>query len=122
MALPVWPASLPREPKTDGYSRQKRFPPAVTEMEDGPVLARPRSRIRARRDTVNLVMDGSQLATFESFFDGPLRDGTLRFTMPTVEAGGGFADRTVHLDGERPKVVPFGDDAWQVTLSLTVYY
>jgi hypothetical protein len=121
MTLPVWPASLPREPRADGYTRQARFAPAVTEMEDGPVLARRRSRIKARKETLTLVMDGAQLAAFETFFDDVLRGGTLRFTMPTVNPDGTFTTRTVHLEGDRPKVAPFGADHWQVPLNLTVF-
>lgn len=83
--MAVWPATLPKfnldtqETRQDGVIR--------TPMDAGPAKSRRRFSAVSRYLSTDLILTGEQRATFDTFFDETLADGSLTFDMEDPKDG-----------------------------------
>lgn len=80
MATPVWPASLPQRPSADDWSWTPQDNRVTFKPDVGGTLSRRRASAFAKeyRATFPPVTD-AQLATFETFYEDDLVDGSLHY-------------------------------------------
>jgi len=81
MAGIVWPTSLPafEEPLLSSYNEKPGTATVRTEMEVGPAKIRKRTTAEVDKFEVAYIMTGSQVATFDGFYDSTTAQGALRF-------------------------------------------
>lgn len=91
MALAQWPATLPDKPFRAGFERRPK--PAVIAFgtEVGPGKRRRRSSIRMKLENLVFDIDVDQIATFETWFETAIGDGSFPFTW--VDPIGSVASR-----------------------------
>lgn len=121
MTLPAWPNTLPQRVLRDGYSRKDAVRRLSSEMDDGTEVDRLPSTISAYIDTVSFDMNATQHAAWETFYLTTISRGTLRFTMPTVNANATYTDRTVKMIGEKPQEEYLGGGWWRVSFEIKVH-
>ena len=80
MADITWPDTLP-EVIAAGYQSQDQDGTIRTQMDAGPVKVRLRYTACTEKITCSLVLDASELATFNSFYRGTVARGAKRFLM-----------------------------------------
>lgn len=97
MADPVWPGTLPH-PLLGGFNARRNLPLIRTEMESGPPRASRISDVVVSNINFNLVLDATQCATFETFFEGDANAGADWFLMP-VDTGQGVVNHRVRITG-----------------------
>lgn len=101
MALPTYPADLAYKPFADTFRvLEATKPPVVTEMEDGPPLAR-RSGLGRRAKLAYEIgfREMADYGRFRAFHETTLIDGTQRFGMPVwIPATQSYANRTVMIE------------------------
>lgn len=80
MASIVWPTSLPQKPRLDGYQWQPQDNRVVFQPEVGPAIERRRSSAVVTQYQMKFpLMTSAQIAAFESWFQGDLKAGSLRY-------------------------------------------
>lgn len=82
----AWPASLPQSaylPVVD--SRQKAV--LRTSMDSGPAKVRQRFTAAIRHLDFEMVFDGDQRATFDTFFATTISEGAVSFDFPDPVSG-----------------------------------
>ena len=80
MTTPAWPAGLPQKPDVDGWSEAPQPNRAQFQPEVGPPIRRRRGTARSYLVQAVFNMTDAQVATFWSFWQSDLKDGTLVFT------------------------------------------
>lgn len=117
--MPAWPATLPQNPVTDGYSEEPGYP-VVAAPVDGPPLTRRRYTASPKKINCSFVMSDAQLATFEDFYENSLKFGSLTYTW--YDRGNSARPGTFRITGApRYEIVEFGkalSSTWRVTLAL----
>lgn len=119
MTIPAWPTGVPYCPIMDSVQiAQTSEPPLRTEMNAGTTRARRKYSLRIARVGFSLRMTNAQLATWRTFHDTTLGDGSARFTMPILFAGASVT-KTVQIV-EPPSYSRLGGGFTRVNLSLHV--
>lgn len=85
MSVPVWPASLPKAPLLQGFSRVPADNVVRTDNETGPPDSRPRSTASVEVVTATYRMTAAQFETFKTFWRSSLAQGALAFDLPDPE-------------------------------------
>jgi hypothetical protein len=76
----VWPLSLPQRGLARGYTEIPDPNATIrSPVEVGPAKLRPRYSVTARLFTIPLVLDVTQLATLDAFWESTLAFGSLPF-------------------------------------------
>jgi hypothetical protein len=77
--MPTWPAGLPQCPVLNAFSEQRQRNVVAFSPDVGPPKMRKRSTAVAVLTSVAYRMTTSHLATFNTFYEDTLEDGTLPF-------------------------------------------
>jgi hypothetical protein len=80
MSVPAWDSDLPQELFVNGYSQS---PPNVTiksEMDAGPAKVRRRFTAGVEPVSGTMIMDATELAALDTFYNTTLLGGSLRFS------------------------------------------
>jgi len=118
MANIVWPTSLPafEEPLLSSYNEKPGTTTVRTEMEVGPAKIRKRTTAEVDRFEVAYIMTGSQVATFDGFYDSTTAQGALRFDATHPRTG-----NTVEVRfRDRPQFKKSAPDVWRVSFPVEV--
>ena len=85
--MDTWPATLPQRLSADA-SVQDDESRAITDMDSGPASVRNRFTAITQKVKGSMVLTGSQLATFDTFFRSTIKHGALSFSWihPFTEA------------------------------------
>ena len=75
----VYPTSLPEFVLEEGYSEKLNDQTIESQMESGSVKVRRRFTKQIRKFSIVLMLNESQLATFEDFWQNSLNGGSLPF-------------------------------------------
>lgn len=115
----VWPPSLPRSPRPDGYTERPGLNILRTPVDAGPAKQRRRSN---RPDQISCVfrLTATELATFQTFVNSTLAGGTLRFGMPHPRTGVMSEVRLVPADDGVYSLSIVGSRIYDVSLTLEV--
>jgi hypothetical protein len=120
MALPSWPAELPKAPEAGTFARPELYPaPAVFEPEDGPDIERPQGQTEIERLQVSFVLTTAQYSAFKTFVKTTLVQGTSHFMMDVPIEGWACENRRVYIEMQSPAVKPVGA-SWRVSFTLCV--
>jgi hypothetical protein len=121
MTLPVWPATLPQQVFTDGYTAEGIDPNVRTPMEDGQPYVRRKVLTLWTPITVKVYLETvEQVTALKTFWRVTLNCGSKRFTMPVHTFDGpGYVSKTCLWDGPGPAYSPF-DGADQPTATFKV--
>ena len=79
MANPVWPSTLPQAPLAASLSMKRQDATVRFQPDVGDPIVRNRYTAKARTYTFNMIFSAAQLATFDTFFDTTLANGSLKF-------------------------------------------
>lgn len=122
MPLPVWPVSLPRDVRRQGFAVQEPAPqPLATEYQSGDTDLRAPYGAMITQMTVAFRLTPEQLATFHAFLRDDLGKGSKHFTGPVPPVGGGAAvDRKVQIVPGTLVYAPLDADM-TVTMRLRVW-
>lgn len=98
MTIPVWPGTLPQFVHKPGYSEKPGENTLETPVDAGPAKSRRRYTGQVRRFSVTVEFTPAQQATFETFYQNELADGSLKFTWlhPRTRAAATFIFRKPH--------------------------
>lgn len=113
--MPTWPATLPQTPRREGFSRSKADARLRTSMDAGP------DKVRRRYTSVPgllacvFYMTTAQLATFDTFYDTTLLEGSVTFTWTHPITGTSITCRVKDV----PQVTPRGL-GWLVAMTIEV--
>lgn len=77
---PTWPATIPQTPIYGGFTEQRQPNNAGFAPEVGPPKSRRRSTAVGVPTSATFEMTTAQVATFDTFFETTLADGSLSFT------------------------------------------
>ncbi|MBT6048967.1 MAG: hypothetical protein HOG49_19385 [Candidatus Scalindua sp.] len=80
--MPAYPASLPQAPLVQGFSDQRQAGMIRSEMETGAPKTRKRFTAALRILTFPTILNGTQRATFDTFYITTINEGTDEFTIP----------------------------------------
>lgn len=94
--MEIWPADVPHEPLANSFQGDAFRAPLATEMEDGPIRARPRSTLKIATLRFSIRMSNEAFDIFAVWVDADLVQGVLPFSMP-VWKGGAYVTRTCRL-------------------------
>lgn len=118
--MAVWPASLPDISLALTETRQDAT--IRSSMDAGPMKMRRRFSAASRYVTGSVIMDNTQRATFDTFFETTIAEGALPFDMDDPRDGTSLEWRFMEppaftaRKGNGSNVVTL----WNVTLSLEV--
>ncbi len=110
----LWPASLPQEFSSNGYSEKEPETAIHTEMDAGPPKSRQRFTAGTREITTTLRIDSTQKVTLSEFFRNTLGGGSLTFDW--VEPG--TVSIATYKFKEPPSYDPLPGGWWTVNLTL----
>ena len=82
-----WPASLPSLPLADSYSETTTSGKIHSQMSVGPGKVRRRSTAVTRTFSLVYLLDATQKAAFETFYQTTLSGGTLSFNWTRPDTG-----------------------------------
>jgi len=77
----AWPASLPQRFLDAGYSEEPGDNVLRSEMDVGPPKSRRRSTVAPKRITARMVMTKTQFASWKTYHEDTLADGTIAFDL-----------------------------------------
>lgn len=109
-----WPTTLPQSPLIDGYDET---PPDLTvrsENATGPAKVRRRATAGVRPVSWNMLLDTTQMTTFDDFFEGTLANGALPFNLKDPRTGLTFEYRIVN----KPPYQLESGRLWRVNMQL----
>lgn len=115
MPNPVWPAALPQKALKEGYRETASDNLLESQMDAGPAKIRRRFTTRSRMFQMTIACTASQAATFLSFFETTLKDGSLPFDWVHPRTG---AAATFRFRKPVPQIVPRGGGHVDITLNL----
>lgn len=78
--MATWPASLPQSPLAGGFDYAPVAQSISTEMDTGPPKRRRRFSVAYGRYTMQFLLNGTQKATFDTFYGTTLAGGADAFT------------------------------------------
>lgn len=117
-----WPTTLPQKYQHNGFSRGRQGNLLRTEMDSGRPKVRRLFTAVSTYFTGTMVMDGTQLSAFETFFDDVLGSGALTFNFPNpLDYGATTVEVRFRVDtkAEPYTATPDGETTdWSVTLNL----
>lgn len=87
MTIPAWTTSIPQKFLLEGYAEKARDTMLRTEMELGPAKVRRRTTAGVREINGSMIMTPTELASFITFYQTTLKDGSLRFSMNEPVSG-----------------------------------
>lgn len=94
MPLAAWPGAVGYAAQQGSWRVQQRHVPnIVTQMNSGTTRRRRKYTLRVARIQFDIVMNATELAAFNTFYDSTLGDGAERFTM-NVWNGAAYVSRT----------------------------
>lgn len=114
----AWPNTLPQRLLISGASLGEGDGLVEYAPDLGPSLTRRGTTAVMRPLTGNMILTGSQVATWRQFFRTTIVQGSLPFTFPDPLGGSDLLVK--HVKGAPPAVAPLGNDNWQLSLSLMV--
>ncbi len=113
----VWPASLPQEPLTQGFSEQAPSTAIRSQMEAGPPKVRRRFTAGVRNIECQLRLTPAQVDTLDAFFGSTVAGGALPFDWKHPRGGTAVTFRFV----EPPSYTPVARGTlWQASLRLEI--
>lgn len=118
MATQTWPASLPKSPLLEGYSKQRQDTKLRTTVEAGLDKVRNRYRAAPKFITESFHFTNAQKEAFETFHDDTCDGGAERFIRTDPENG---VDSEYRFISEPDyNVIGFTADGavWRVDLNL----
>lgn len=117
VVLDVWPVGLPQLVLRDGYAETEPDVIRRTEMDEGPAKQRPRFTVGIRPFLVQIEVDVDQVATFQTFYEDTLKDGTIPFSWkhPRTQVNTDF-----RFVGQPQKMRMQGARNWRITMALEV--
>lgn len=117
VVLDVWPVGLPQIPLREGYSESEPDVIKRTDMDEGPAKQRPRFTVGIRPFRVQVEMDLDQVATFQTFYEDTLKDGTIPFTWkhPRTQVNTDF-----RFVGQPQQIKNHGARNYRVVMALEV--
>ena len=117
VVLDVWPVGLPQLVLRDGYAETEPDVIRRTEMDEGPAKQRPRFTVGIRPFLVQIEVDVDQVATFQTFYEDTLKDGTIPFSWkhPRTQVNTDF-----RFVGQPQKMRVQGARNWRITMALEV--
>lgn len=80
MTYPSWPTDLPQSPLI-GYEAGPADVRAAFTPDVGEEILRPRTTGAIHEATASFILQGAEIASFETFFATTLKQGSLRFAM-----------------------------------------
>ena len=118
MATIAWPGTLPpfEEPLYRIYAEEQGSTTIRSSNDVGP--ANTRQRTTASIDTLELgyIMDGTQLTTFETFYESTSKHGSLRFDATHPRKGTAIEVRFT----QQPDIEPAGVNRYRVRFNVEV--
>ncbi len=117
MADAAWPTgSVPFEPEQSGYSEEITSNLASFSPDTGMPSVWRRSTLQGSKVSATIIMSGTELAAFQTFFRTTLGDGSLPFTWTNPAYG--VSKRWMFDPGSPPQWAAFGFDIYRVQLSI----
>lgn len=114
-----WPSSLPDHVERNNFESGPAAPTKRTEMETGPPKQRRRYSGKWTQSPVSWMMSGSQVDTFEDFFDTTLQGGALKFNWPHPRDTGSTVVAAIVGGDEKPYTLRnLGGDNWRVACTM----
>lgn len=113
--MPTWPATLPT-PNRGDYSEKPDSNVIGTQLDTGVQKTRRRFTAVARAVNFSLQLSGGQVDTYDAFFHGDCKDGSLTFTMTSPRTGATLNCR--FAVGYTPEYKSLEGDRWAVDVSL----
>lgn len=100
--MAVWSTSLPQLQLMDGLSYAPSDQAIRTTMDTGPTKARRRFSVSVAEVQVPIILTGTQLAAFDTYYQTTLSGGTDTFTWTDPSTGSTATYRFL----DRPAFVP----------------
>jgi len=121
MAISVWPVSLPQSPLVMAYEETLARRVLRTPMSAGPAKVRRLVSHAPVKINVNVNLNGTQLGTFEEFYDTTLLGGTLRFEFPDPRDSSTTVEARIVVDEDNgPVVTDVNADQYNVNFLIEV--
>jgi hypothetical protein len=111
-----WPLTLPQAPIAEGYQESPGETLIRAPMDVGPPKQRRGYTAGVPQLMLTWELEGSEVDTFETFFEETLEGGALSFELPHPRLGGSITVRFVKPPAWRP-VAGIG---WQVQTIVEV--
>ncbi len=105
--MPSWPGTLPNKQFLDGLVYAPADQSISTDMETGPPKRRRRFSAAYASVQVPMIVTGTELAAFETFYETTLEGGSLSFTWTDPSDGATVTYQFVGPPAWRP-LVPHG--------------
>lgn len=121
MTLPSYPSAIPYRPSKHGWSRKYHDPLVVTEVEDGPDISRVRSLTKIKTLDYVIHMNAADLATFETFVETTLAQGSSHFLMQVPATGATYSERRCFIKGGEWGDSSLGGGWFAVSFTLCVF-
>lgn len=112
--MPTWPVTIPQAPEFTGYQGAFGENAIRSQPDAGPVKARRRYTATNDPRTWQFVLKAAEFATFKTFYQTTLLDGTLAFDMTDPESGGAANFRFT----TSPTWILLGPSTYRVTAQL----
>ena len=116
MAIPVWPSELPQAFLRDGFKITQSDGRIFAKTDKGPPKVRRGATSVPRRVDAQILVDQTQRARFDTFWDTDTSGGVLPFTFPNPFGAGTWL---VKFDEGSPATTPRGV-YYSISFSLLV--
>lgn len=115
--MAAWPATLPQLPTLDGFQEQKVDITLRSPMDAGPPKVRPLYTAAPTDFTISLVLETTQRATLETFYETTLGFGTDSFDWvhPVTQSAA-----TMQFTN-RPGYTALGGGYWRTVLQVRIW-
>lgn len=112
--MSTWPATLPQHPLVENYSETLAKTVLRTDMDAGPAKVRRRFTAAALPFKMSMILDDTDMATFDTFFTTTTAGGATAFDWvhPRTDASGSF-----RFIGQ-PTVSVVGPDLYKVEFEV----
>lgn len=119
MADDTWPSSLRQALIEPGFRRRRKKTKVTSNPETGPTRERRRSTVSVFLIRGNVLMDLTEIPTFENFYTNTLGEGVKRFNwVDPLDRATAVEMKFVEPDYQ---IDPAGGTTFRVSMSLEMY-
>lgn len=116
MASNTWPSDLPDKPLREGYQETPPQTQIRTEMDTGPDKVRQRFTANVREYNVQIIIDNSQLDSFDTFYTDTTSGGAEKFDYDNPRSG--TTEEFRFVVPPDPQYEALGGDLYRVSFKL----
>lgn len=78
----AYPTTLPQAPQRNGFNQQQTANTIRSNVDVGEAKVRRRYTYAMKKERWSMILDDTQTATFNAWFNDDLKSGVLRFDFP----------------------------------------